>query len=60
MLTGFHGSSADAHQSNSALVLQKIVEFKDFSRPLDDFQLLFKTDLIIKDFSSKSSKFKYV
>ena len=35
-------------------VLQKIVEFKDFSRLLSDFPVLFKADLIFK-----SSKFKY-
>ena len=40
-------------------VLQKIVEFKDFSRRLSDFPVLFKTDLIFKDFAKKSSKFKY-
>ena len=34
-------------------------EFKDFSRLLSDFPLLFKTDLTFKDFSRKSSKFKY-
>ena len=41
------------------LVLQKIVEFKDFSRLLRDFPVLFKADLIFKDFSRKPSKFKY-
>ena len=41
------------------LVLQKIEEFKDFSRPLSDFPVLFKTDLIFKDFSRKPSKLKY-
>ena len=40
-------------------VLHKIVEFKDFSKPLIDFPVLFKADLIFKDFSSKTSKFKY-
>ena len=40
-------------------VLQKIEEFKDFSRHLSDFQLLFKTCFIFKDFSRKPSKFKY-
>ena len=39
-------------------VLQKIVEFKDFSRLLSDFSVLFKADLFFKDFSRKSSKFK--
>ena len=40
-------------------VLQKIVEFMDFSRLLSDFPVLFKADLVFKDFSRKSSKFKY-
>ena len=44
----------DSYQQCRAL--QKIVEFKDFSRPLSDFPVLFKADLI---FSSKPSKFKY-
>ena len=42
-----------------SLVLQKIVEFKDLSRLLSDFPVLFKVDLIFKDFSRKASKFKY-
>ena len=33
----------------SATDLQKIVEFKDFSRLLSDFPVLFKADLIFKD-----------
>ena len=40
-------------------ILQKTEEFKDFSRPLNDFPVLFKADLIFKDFSRKPSKFKY-
>ena len=36
-----------------------MVEFKDFSRLLSDFPVLFKADLISKDFSRKPSKFKY-
>ena len=40
-------------------VLQKRVEFKDFSRLLNDFPVLFKADLIFKDISRKPSKFKY-
>ena len=40
-------------------VLQKLVEFKDFSRPLSDFPVLFKADLIFNDFSSNPYKFKY-
>ena len=38
--------------------LQKIEEFKDFSRPLHDLPVLFKAYLIFKDFSRKPSKFK--
>ena len=34
---------------------QKLVEFKDFSRLLSDFQILFKANLIFKDFSRKPS-----
>ena len=41
------------------LVLQKIVEFNEFSRLLSDFPVLFKADLIFKDYSRKPSKFKY-
>ena len=40
-------------------VLQKIEGFKDFSRPISDFPVHFKADLIFKDLSRKSSKFKY-
>ena len=36
----------------------EIVEFKDFSRLLSDFPVLFKTDSIFKGFSIKPSKFK--
>ena len=36
-----------------------MVKFKDFSRPLCDFSVLFKADLFFKDFSRKPSKFKY-
>ena len=39
--------------------VQKIVEFKDYSRLLSDFPVLFKADLIFKDISRKPSKFKY-
>ena len=39
--------------------LQKIVEFKDFSRPLSNFTELFKADLIFKYFSRNPSIFKY-
>ena len=41
------------------LVLEKIVEFNDFSRLLSEFPVLSKADLIFKDFSRKASKFKY-
>ena len=41
-------------------VLQKIGEFKDFSRILSDFPVLSNADLIFKDFSRKPSKFKYL
>ena len=40
-------------------VLQKIEEFKDFSRHLSDFLVLFKAYLIFKDFSRKPFEFKY-
>ena len=30
---------------------EKIEKFKDFSRPLSDFPVFFKADLIFKDFS---------
>ena len=39
-------------------VLQKI-EFKDFSRHLSNFPVLFKAYLIFMGFSRKPSKFKY-
>ena len=42
-----------------SLVLQIIIEFKDFSGLLSDFPVLFKADLIFNDFSRKPSKFKY-
>ena len=35
------------------------IQVKDFSRPLSFFPVLFKADLIFKDFSRKPSKFKY-
>ena len=40
-------------------VLQKIVEIKEFSRPLSDIPVLFKANLIFKVFSRKPFKFKY-
>ena len=36
-------------------VLQKIEDFKDFSRPLSDFPVLFKAGLTFKKFSRKPS-----
>ena len=48
-----------AQQFYTDLCLQKIVEFKDFSRLLSDFPVLFKADLIVNDFSRKPFKFKY-
>ena len=44
---------------STVLSSTEIEEFKDFSRPLNDFPVLFKADLIFKDFSRKPSKFKY-
>ena len=37
-----------------------MVKFKDFSRPLSVFQVLFKANLIFKDFSRQSCIFKYL
>ena len=36
-----------------------MVKFKDFSRPFCVFQVVFKANLIYKDFSRQSCKFKY-
>ena len=36
-----------------------MVKFKDFSRPLSVFQVLFKVNFIFKDFSRQSCIFKY-
>ena len=36
-----------------------MVKFKDFSRPLSVFPVLFKTNLIFKNFSRQSCIFKY-
>ena len=44
---------------NSVKSLQKIEKFKDFSRHLSDFPVLFRAYFIFKDFSRKPSKFKY-
>ena len=52
-------SNTDLDPYQQCLSLQNIEEFKDFSRPLSDFPVLFKADLIFKDFSRKPSKFKY-
>ena len=48
----------DLNLNQQCSVLQKIKEFKDFSRSFSDFPVLFKADLIFKDFSRKPSKFK--
>ena len=40
-------------------ILQKIVKFKDFSRHYSAFPVLFKANLIFKDFSRKPCIFKY-
>ena len=36
-----------------------MVKFKDFSRPCSDSPILFKADLVFKDFSRKPSIFKF-
>ena len=36
-----------------------MVKFKDFSRPLSVFQVLFKANFIFKNFSRQSCIFKY-
>ena len=36
-----------------------MIKFKDFPRPLSVFQVLFKANLIFKDFSRQSCIFKY-
>ena len=45
----------DLDLKKQCYVLQKIEEFKDFSRHLSDFPVLFKAYLIFKDFSRKPS-----
>ena len=47
------------YQVSTVLRPTKIVEFKDFSRLLSEFPVLFKADLIFKNFSRKLSKFRY-
>ena len=49
----------DLGLNQQCLVLQKIVEFKDFPRLLSNFPVLFKTDLTFNDFSRKPPKIKY-
>ena len=44
---------------STVLSLQKIVEFMEFSRIMSDFSVLFKADLIFKEFLRKPSKFNY-
>ena len=46
-------------RSVSTVISSTIQKFKNFSRHLGDFPVLFKPDIIFKDFSSKPSKFKY-
>ena len=49
-------------QSGQNLALSRLaimVKFKDFLRPLSVFQVLFKANLIFKDFSRQSCIFKY-
>ena len=36
-----------------------MVKFKDFSKPLSAFQILFKANLIFKDFTRQSCIFRY-
>ena len=40
-------------------ILLQMVKFKDFSRPLSVFQVLFKANFIFKDFSRQFCTFKY-
>ena len=40
-------------------ILLYLLKFKDFSRPLSVFHVLFKANLIFKDFSRQSCIFKY-
>ena len=46
-------SNLDLYQQSQ--LLQKREAFKDFSRPLHDFPVLFKAYLIFKDFLKKTS-----
>ena len=50
---------ADLDLYQKCLVLQKIEEFKSFSRHLSDFPVLFKAHLFFNDFLRSPSKFKY-
>ena len=56
-----HASETQDAQVKKSLYMNYtiLVEFKDFSRLLSDFPVLFKADLIFKDFSRTSSRFKY-
>ena len=40
-------------------ILLQMVKFKDFSRPLSIFEVLFKANFIFKDFSRQYCIFKY-
>ena len=44
---------------STVLSLTENRRIQGLSRPLSDFPVLFKADLIFKDFSRKPSKFKY-
>ena len=50
---------ADLGQKKQCWILLQMVKFKDFSRPLSVFQVLFKANFIFKDFSRQSCIFKY-
>ena len=52
--------NTDLHPYQQCLLLQKIVEFKDFSRLLSDFPVLFKAYIIFKDFQESPLLFKPV
>ena len=43
----------------TVLILLQMVKFKDFSRPLSVFQVLYQANFIFKDFSRQSCIFKY-
>ena len=53
-------SYTDLALQNQCWILLQMVKFKDFSRPLSVFQVLFKANFISKDFSRQSCIFKHV